>query len=323
MTKKNTFTGIFAIFAIFVFVNNTNLFGTSDREDTSRFLMAHRGVHQNFHREQMANDSCTANRIVEPVHNYFENTIPSMAAAFDAGANMVELDVKITKDKKLAVFHDANLDCRTNASGKPWQYTMAELKALDIAYGYTADQGKTFPFRGQGVGMMPSLEEVLEAFPDKSFLINFKTQNPLNGDLLVALLKNRTAQQNSKIMVYGGGGPPTQRLHELMPDIRSFTRESVKTCLKKYLLLTWTGIVPQECQNTAVLVPMDYAGILWGWPERFVQRMASHNTQVFLLPSYQAMVSFGDAMDSKELIDQIPQNYSGGIWTNRIEIFKP
>jgi hypothetical protein len=32
-----------------------------------------------------------------------------------------------------------------------------------------ADGGKTFPFRGKGIGVMPSLDEVLQAFPDRSF----------------------------------------------------------------------------------------------------------------------------------------------------------
>ncbi len=254
MTRKKLLFCTFAVFVAFVFINNTNLFFSSDEQGNTRALMAHRGVHQNFHYEQMGNDTCTASRILEP-----NNTIPSMRAAFDAGADIVELDVKITKDKKLAVFHDDTLDCRTNASGKPWQFTMSELRALDIAYGYTADQGKTFPLRGQGVGMMPSLNEVLDTFPNKPLLINFKTRNPLNADLLVELLEDRSAEQNSKIMVYGGGGAPTERLKELMPEIRSFTRETVKACLTKYLVTSWTGVVPQECKDTAIMVPNDYA----------------------------------------------------------------
>ncbi len=59
--------------------------------------------------------------------------------------------------------------------------TLAELKALDIGYGYTADGGNTFPFRGQGVGLMPSLDEVLARFPDKRFLINIKSKDANEG----------------------------------------------------------------------------------------------------------------------------------------------
>ena len=37
----------------------------------------------------------------------------------------------------------------------------AELEALDIGHGYTADGGATFPFRGKAVGEMPTLGEAL------------------------------------------------------------------------------------------------------------------------------------------------------------------
>ena len=59
---------------------------------------------------------------------------------------------------------------------------MAELKALDIGYGYTADGGTTFPFRGKGVGLMPTLDEVIARFPDKCFHINVKSNDPAEGD---------------------------------------------------------------------------------------------------------------------------------------------
>ena len=55
-------------------------------------------------------------------------------------------------------------------------------KNIDIGYGYTADQGATYPFRGKGVGLIPSLDEVLEAFPDGSFLIHIKSTDPEEGN---------------------------------------------------------------------------------------------------------------------------------------------
>jgi glycerophosphoryl diester phosphodiesterase len=66
------------------------------------------------------------------------------------GADVVEFDVHITKDGQFAVFHDWTMDCRTNAEGVTGDYTMDELKKLDIGYGYTADHGKTSNFAGKG-----------------------------------------------------------------------------------------------------------------------------------------------------------------------------
>ncbi|MFC3523032.1 glycerophosphodiester phosphodiesterase family protein [Streptomonospora nanhaiensis] len=54
-----------------------------------------------------------------PEHPYLENTIAGMRAAFDAGADQVEFDVHRTADDRFAVFHDWEVDCRTEAAAPP------------------------------------------------------------------------------------------------------------------------------------------------------------------------------------------------------------
>ncbi len=147
-------------------------------------LLAHRGMAQTYHREELENDTCTATRIFPPEHAYLENTIASMQAAFDFGADIVEFDIHPTTDGQFAVFHDWTINCRTQGKGVTREQAMSYLKTLDIGYGYTADGGKTFPFRGKGVGLMPAMDEVLAAFPDRRFLINIKSNDPHEGDLL-------------------------------------------------------------------------------------------------------------------------------------------
>jgi len=174
MKKFKRFIKRFGLFllilVVFMYINNTSLFTKTKDEDP--LLLAHRGMAQTFHMEGIKSDTCTAERIYEPEHPYLENTIPSMEAAFGAGADIVEFDVQPTKDGQFAVFHDWTLECRTDGKGVTREHTMQELKSLDIGYGYTADNGKSYPFRGKGVGLMPSLEEVLSYFPDESFLIH-------------------------------------------------------------------------------------------------------------------------------------------------------
>ena len=144
--------------AIFLYLNNSSLL--ADPPADRPILLAHRGLGQTFDIAGATNDTCTATRIHPPEHPYLENTIPSMRAAFEYGADIVELDVHPTKDGQFAVFHDWTLDCRTDGSGVTREKTMEELKKLDIGYGYTADGGKTYPFRGKGVGLTPTLDEV-------------------------------------------------------------------------------------------------------------------------------------------------------------------
>src|ERR1700712_2198827 len=61
-------------------------------------LLAHRGISQRFDSAGLANDTCTASRILPPTNNYRENTIASMQASFEAGADVVEFDIHPTTD---------------------------------------------------------------------------------------------------------------------------------------------------------------------------------------------------------------------------------
>jgi glycerophosphoryl diester phosphodiesterase len=54
--------------------------------------------------------------------------------------DIVEFDIRVTKDKQLAVFHDHLLEYRTEKAGQVSDYTMQELRQLDVGYGYTFDK---------------------------------------------------------------------------------------------------------------------------------------------------------------------------------------
>ena len=152
---------VLALIVLAVLVFNSSWLATPNPDAELR-LIAHRGAHQTFSHENLENDTCTAERIYPPTHPYLENTVASAQAAFDFGADVVEFDIAPTSDGELAIFHDWTVDCRTEASGNTRDFTLAELKALDIGYGYTADGGDTYPFRGKGVGLMPEFADMLE-----------------------------------------------------------------------------------------------------------------------------------------------------------------
>lgn len=301
--------------AAFLYLNNTSLL--AEKRDGSPTLLAHRGIAQSFDTRNLQNDTCTAERMLPPKHDYLENTIPSMRASFEAGADIVEIDIHPTTDGKFAVFHDWTLDCRTEGHGPTRDHAMAELKQLDIGYGYTANGGKTYPFRGKGVGLMPSLEEVLSAFPDKRFLINVKSNDPDEGRKLAARLETLSPDRRSDLMVYGGDRPVAE-LSKRLPDIKIASKTALKACLLPYIAYGWTGIVPKGCDNRLVLVPINIAPWLWGWPDRFLARMQEADASVFALGPYRGG-GFSSGIDNEEVLERLPEGYAGGIWTNDIE----
>lgn len=88
-----------------------------------------------------------------------ENTLPAFQAALDLGADILETDVHLSRDGEVVVAHDPVLDRVAGRSGSIRDFTAGELQSIDL---------------GGGVGM-PTLAQVLEAFPHARFNIDLKT----------------------------------------------------------------------------------------------------------------------------------------------------
>lgn len=285
-------------------------------------ILAHRGVHHDYHRENLDNETCTAERIYPPTHTYIENTLPSMQAAFDMGATSVEIDIHPTTDGEFAVFHDWTIDCRTEGEGVTRQQTMAYLRTLDVGYGYTADGGQTFPLRGHGVGMMPTLREVLVAFPGRRFLINFKSRDRDEADRVVAYLDSFAEADYSRLSFYGAD--PAERLRELRPDLRITGRRMLMRCAKDYVLTGWFGAMPAACRNSIVFVPANYGWVAWGYPNLLLQRMQAANTEVIIVSPLRRGERGGVVgIDDADAFAHVPRDWRGGIATDRIEVIGP
>ena len=64
-----------------------------------------------------------------------ENTLRSFQAAQNAGLDLIELDLHLSKDGALVVMHDADVDRTTDGSGPIAEKTLAELRTLDAGHG--------------------------------------------------------------------------------------------------------------------------------------------------------------------------------------------
>jgi len=82
---------------------------------------------------------------------YPENTILAFKKAVDAGADIIEFDVRQSKDGKLIVMHDPTVDRTTDGSGRVDCMTLREIKELDAGMGEK----------------VPTLEEVIEELGGK------------------------------------------------------------------------------------------------------------------------------------------------------------
>lgn len=67
-----------------------------------------------------------------------ENTLAGFEGAIRAGCDMIELDVTLTKDRRLVVIHDDTLERTTNGRGLVREHTLADIKRLDAGSWFAA-----------------------------------------------------------------------------------------------------------------------------------------------------------------------------------------
>ena len=125
-----------------------------------------------------AQDSSTANkaaRVVAALHNpqsryvvvvshrgdwrnHPENPLPAIESVIRMGVDMMELDLKMTRDSVLVLCHDGTLDRTTTGSGPVSKYTYAELQQFDLK-------------RGHGIAIpglkIPTLRQALQVCKDR------------------------------------------------------------------------------------------------------------------------------------------------------------
>lgn len=100
-----------------------------------------------------------------------ENSLEAFKKAIDAGYGM-EMDVQLTKDDKLVVFHDAALKRMCGVEGKVWEYTLEELQRFKLANSQET---------------IPTFESVLKLVDGRvPLIIEYKMDRPLTKVCVLA-----------------------------------------------------------------------------------------------------------------------------------------
>jgi glycerophosphoryl diester phosphodiesterase len=174
------------------------------------------------------------------------NTMYAFREAVKAGADMLELDVGVTKDNKVIVMHDTTVDGKTNGRGNVSSLTLRQIKKLDAAYWfaprasdhYSHDLSRrAYRFRGIATGKrkppkgyrasdfrVPTLSQVMKAFPRTPINVEIKGRTPdeetaeyvQNAEVLAGLLKNTKRRD---LIVVSFQQAAVDRFHELAPRI--------------------------------------------------------------------------------------------------------
>lgn len=120
-----------------------------------------------------------------------ENTRGAFELALGHGADVLEIDVRLSRDGHVMVTHDARVDRTCDGRGAIADLTLSELKRLDAAHHFTDMQGRSY--RDQGIRLI-TLDELFERFPETRINVDIKDNSTLAADA-VAIAIDRASSQ--------------------------------------------------------------------------------------------------------------------------------
>jgi glycerophosphoryl diester phosphodiesterase len=205
------------------------------------------------------------------------NTKYAFEQAVALGADVLDMDMHMTKDGVLVLMHDRTVDRTTNGSGAIQDLTLAEIKQLDAGYHFTLDNGQTFPYRGKGL-TVPTLEELFQAFPQKRFGIEIKSGDPAAmAQAFCSLIRQYGMEKNVLVSSFS---------EDLMAAFRRECPEVATSATQKEVLTFYIffrlGLIDTLTPKYASLqVPEESSGI-YLLRQRFVN--AAHRRGLSVIP---------------------------------------
>jgi len=145
--------------------------------------------------------------------SYPENTRLAFEKAIEAGADMIEMDCRLSKDGHVVVIHDDRLDRTARAKGFVKGKTLKQLKKLDVGAWLKKS------FKGERI---LTLEEILEIVSGK-VEINLEIKSVLHGPLgieLKVLFIVSHFDYLERTIFSSFDYQSLRRLRELAPDVR-------------------------------------------------------------------------------------------------------
>lgn len=305
MLKKLIKTGILLIFFLIALGMSNAYFFTPDLEYQGD-VVAYRGGGSLIDYEKLAATNCSAVSLKESGLHSVENTHEAVAASVAAGIDAIHLNVQRTSDDQLVVFHDWTLDCATDGTGPLSQSSWNDLNHIDAGYGYTFDNGKTFPFRGKGL-RISKLEEFYSQYPGYKFLVNLKNNDEQSFNVLYKFIIDLPPVSSSATTVITSA-KGMDWFRTKATAIKVVSVDSVKGCGMNYLVVGWAGMVPESCRNTSLFIPPSMAKYFWGFPKRLAARLQKYGTDVYLWaehnpvdPAYTGIVKDGVGVITSDL----------------------
>lgn len=183
------------------------------------------------------------------------NTLHAFGEAYKLGVDVLDTDLHMTRDGVLVLIHDTTVDRTTDGTGAVAELDWAHLEKLDAAYRFTLD-GKTFPWRGQGI-RIARLDETLDAFPHWRLQIEVKQAPPEIAKVLGDLLREKNAED--RVLLSCFDPVVTAALRRACPNVASSATPSE---IRTMVIASWfhlEGLISPG--YSCFQVPLKHSGL--------------------------------------------------------------
>jgi glycerophosphoryl diester phosphodiesterase len=140
-----------------------------------------------------------------------ENTLSAMEKAIEFGADYAECDVFQTKDGEIVLFHDEEMERTTGQKGMIWDYTLAELKELEVGSWFSEE------FRGEPI---PTLREVIQLVKGKIKLnieVKVSGNDPNIAQKVADIIRSESISK--ECLVTSFEKPVIEKVKEIAPEL--------------------------------------------------------------------------------------------------------
>jgi len=148
-----------------------------------------------------------------------EDTMVAYTSTMAMGADVVDVDLRLSGDGTLIAFHDPTVDRITGANGNVSSMTYAQLSTLDAGYTFhPADKNDDHPFRGKGV-VIPTFESILQRFPHTLLSLDLKDESMSMVQPLCSLLM--TYHRSNDVFVGSNSDPLILQFRKACPTVET------------------------------------------------------------------------------------------------------
>jgi glycerophosphoryl diester phosphodiesterase len=140
-----------------------------------------------------------------------ENTLSAMKRAIEFGADYAECDVSQTKDGEIVLFHDEEMERTTGKEGMIWDYTLSELKELEVGSWFKEE------FKGEPI---PTLREVVQLVKGRIKLnieVKGSAKDPESAQKVVDIIRSEGIEK--QCMVTSFEKSVILKVKEIAPDL--------------------------------------------------------------------------------------------------------